>query len=445
MNIEIFESHIDSIASFVWGYPLVLFIVFSGIVFTFAFNFVQFTNFFSGWKMLFAKDTTEKEASGNKNSISTFQAFINALSASLGNGGLTGMATVLVDGGPGTAFWVFILGFFSTALRFAEVYTGLTISSTKNGVVQRGPLGYISKLPLGTIFVAIYSFFMFIYILAGGIGLQCNSMGSSLQRITGLDFRVIALFFALFVLYVIVGGSKRIMKAAEIIIPIKVLLFFLSVGTVIWYHSDRIVETFHLIMKYAFTWKAVGLGGMVYTLQRSIAIGCSRALNATEAGLGTAGIFFGSTEAKNPKKTSIMSMMSAFISTNLVCAILLFSIILTQVSYDGSVNGIRLVISAYETVFGSFAAPFITFLSFSFGFGVMVAYAFLGFKIWEFFFGKKGFFFYVCLVTAVAFFGTLSSVTLFWKIMDIVAGVLVFTNIIGLLYNLPKVRSFFVK
>jgi AGCS family alanine or glycine:cation symporter len=438
VNLIQIEDIIEKISQTLWGLPIITFIIAIGIIASFVFNFSQIRYFFTGWKLLFAKK--EPDTALKTDSISSMQAFINALSSSLGNGGLAGMAIVLVDGGPGTAFWVFILGFFSMILRFFEVYAGIKLA--KNNLI--GPLSYISNLPFGKVFTYFYAFVLLIYILFGGISMQTNSIGLSLQKTFNFSPVAIGIGFALLIFYIIIGGSKRIMKASEYIIPIKVSLFFIGIIALLYFHRGSIIPAFYLVMDNAFTTQAMGKGALCFTMQKAITVGFSKALNATEAGVGTASIFFGSTETKEPLKTAIMSMITAFISTNLVCTMLIFTIVASGVSTTG-ITSTGLVIAAFSTLLGNFAGPVITFLSFSFGIGVMVAYTFLGYKIWDFLFGKKTIMLYYTLLVFLAFFGAIASVSLIFKALDMLVGCLIIINLLSLLWNTKTLRNEFIK
>ena len=442
MNINIIENAINFLADKFWSLPAIIFVILTSVIFTFVFNFIQIKKFFPGWKMVFSKDEPEESSSEEKNKISTFQAFINALSSSLGNGGVGGMAAVLVEGGPGAAFWVFVLGFFSMILRFVEVYAGLVIKSKDKNL--NGPLAYISYLPFGNFWVYFYAFAMLIYVFCAGIAMQCNTMGLALAKMTNFLPNTIAIIFSIFVLYILLGGSARIMKMAEIIIPIKVGAFFVGIILLLYYNFEKIPETINFILECAFKKESFIIGTTVFTTQKAISSSFSKALNATEAGVGTASIFFGSTETKKPIKSAITSMITAFISTDLVCAMLLFCLVLTGVLKTG-LQSSQLVIAAFESVFGNLAASVITFLSFSFGLGVMVAYSFLGSKMWDFIFGKKSSFIYIGILVLMAYFGTVSKVSLIWKSMDVIAGTLIMINLFALLYNLPKLKEIFDK
>ena len=113
MTIATLDSIVASISSFMWGWPLIIGVIASGIIMTVALGGIQFTRFFDAWRYVFAP-AAEAE-SKNSEAISPFQAFINVLSASIGNGAFVGMAVAMFLGGPGAAFWIFI--FFTQSLE----------------------------------------------------------------------------------------------------------------------------------------------------------------------------------------------------------------------------------------------------------------------------------------------------------------------------------------
>jgi AGCS family alanine or glycine:cation symporter len=442
VNIFFLENIIENASRVLWGTPFIIFIIIVGIYLTYLFKGVQFTYFFQGWRYLL---TPDKENSSKKNSqqITSFQAFINALSASLGNGGLAGMATVLTDGGIATLFWIFLLGFLGMILRFVEVFATLSLSEKKN-TSYFGPLHYIKLLPFGKLFVYIYAIVMFFYILCAGIMMQTNSIGSAIQRVFSVDPIFIGLFFVFILIYIIYGGSQRIMRAAEIIIPFKVFLFFTIIIIVLLYHYELIIPAITESTKEIFTFVCFSKGLGICLLQNSMAITFSRGLNATEAGVGTAGIFFGASESKDPRKSSFMSMITAFIATNLVCFLMILALIVS-----GGMNlpylGAQLIIMSFSSVFGAYAALMITILGLGFGVGILVSYTFLGLKVWEFLFSQRTTFVYTLLLLSSAFLGSIMHISIVWKMIDLLVGILIFINLLALAYSGKKLKNLFYK
>src|SRR3990167_3157659 len=106
-----------------WSLPFLFFIVVVGCIITVALRFIQIRKFITGWRLIVAKDTGNKES--QTADMSPFQAFLNTLSVSIGNGSLAGVAVAIATGGPGAAFWIFVVGLLSMSVRFAEGCLGV--------------------------------------------------------------------------------------------------------------------------------------------------------------------------------------------------------------------------------------------------------------------------------------------------------------------------------
>jgi AGCS family alanine or glycine:cation symporter len=440
LGITLLEEFLRKTNIVLWDGPIVGLIFFVGVICTLLFRGLQFSYFFKAWNWIFSRDPDAVIDSTEK-SITPIQAFINALSTSMGNGGLAGMAVVFVDGGLGAAFWVFFLGCIGMVVRFVEVYASMKMSTKE----YFGPLGYIVKLPFGKFFCLLYSVILIFYGLFAAIVLQVNSIGLTLQKSFHLSPYIIAIGFALFIAYVVFGGSKRIMRLAELVIPLKVGLFFLGIFLLLFYHSHNILPVLQEALRSAFTVDACFKGVACYSVQRMIAIAWSKAANATEMGMGLAGIFFSSTEAKKPFRTAIMSMISSFISTNLVCVLIILSLGVSGASRAGDVTSTALIIDAFSTVLGSWAGPFIVFLTFTFGLGVMIAYIFSGIKLWEGVFSKKTSFIYQLLAILLGGLGAFISVKFLFDLLDVFAAMIVSINLFGLLWSIKYIYSEYKK
>src|SRR6186713_105463 len=143
MDITWLSEQVDSLNSWLWGWPMVITILFCAIVITVGLRFIQFRYFGTMWKSLLKPPATK---SSDRAEMSSLSAFLNALSASLGNGSIAGMATALVAGGPGAAFWVFVLGLLSMSFRFCEVYLSVRYPAPASSAVLGGPMIYLGKV-----------------------------------------------------------------------------------------------------------------------------------------------------------------------------------------------------------------------------------------------------------------------------------------------------------
>ena len=439
MFLNTIDTFITQLTAFVWSWPLIIFVVASGLIMTVAFNGIQFRYFGRAWKYVFSP---EKGLAGATEAyITPLQAFINTLSASIGNGSTAGMATAIYSGGPGAAFWIFVLGFFNMAIRFAEVYASTTfVDQSATGAMRGGPMAYLKRVPGGTILPYIYAFFCLMLTFISGNAMQCNSMTLGIQRMTNANSYIIAGVLFAFLLYIMLGGAHRIMKVSEQIIPVKVGLFFMATLIALIYHYQSLIPAIKLIIESAFTSKALGGALVGYAVQDAIRFGISITLNATEAGIGTAAILFGATGSKNPVRSGIMSMASIFVSNYMVCFALTLIIVASGV-WNSGLDSTPLTSAAYETVFGVFGGWIVTFLSGVFGMGVLVAYAYIGRECWLFLTNGRWLWLYTALYCLMALFGSLGKVTLIWNMIGLINAGLITVNVYGLLYLLPHIRK----
>lgn len=428
-------KYIDDV---LWGWPLLVFVIVAGIILTLALGFVQFRYFFQCWKYVFSP---EKDGKQTENYITPFQAFLNTLSVSIGNGSAAGMATAVAGGGPGAGLWIFILGFLYMVIRYAEIFVSMEYHEiTPTGAVRGGPMVYLKKLPAGNALAYIYAFFCLLLAFVMGNAIQCNSITVGMERLTGLPTYIIA--FALFglLLYIMFGGAMRIIKVSDTIVPIKVGLFFTATIILLAYHYQSLWPALKLIFVSAFSAKALAGGAAGFSVQQALRFGMSRSLNATEAGLGTAGVLFGSTRGKEAVENSLMAMASTFISSHLVCFMLIWAFVASGV-WDSKLISTAMTMAAYETVFGTFGSIVVGFLTVSFGLGVLVAYAYIGRECWLYVTGGRFTMGYTILYCLMALGGSLARVELVWNSTGIINAALVIINLCALLYLLPGIRK----
>lgn len=426
-----------TINNFLWGWPLIIFFVGVATIIMFSLNFIQFRYFITAWKLLLLPDGVK---SGKKADMTPFQAFLNALSTSLGNGSLGGMATALFSGGPGAALWIFVFGLLGMAIRFCEVFlsTAFGVKHWANSTIG-GPMVYLSQVPGRTFLPYLYALFCLFLALTTGNAMQANTIRIGCVRIFGIESLVVALVLLVFMLYVMLGGAKRIIAVSDKIVPLKVGVFFISAIIVLCFHYSTIIPSLILIFRAAFTPQAVFGGAVGYSIQQAIRFGIARTLNASEAGLGTAAVIFGGSASTEPTKDGIMSMLGSFISANLVCFSIALMIIASGVWNNGQTS-LDLTISAYETVFGTFGGWVVTFLSISFGLGVLVSYAYIARSCWLFLTQGKFIMAINIIYCLATFLGALAKVDLIWNLTDFINAILLVVNLVGILLLLPVIK-----
>lgn len=428
---------IHNLTEFFLGWPLIGYVLLASIICTVVFRWIQFRYFIYAWKTMFAPQKTVV-----KGDMTPFQAFINTLSANLGNGSIAGMATAVYSGGPGAAVWVVIIGLLLMAVRYAEVYASiyfdaLTPADQKGSLV--GPMLYLKRVAGGSVLAPVYALFTLFFSLLIGNALQTNSISLSAYRTWNISSLTTAIILTLFMLYVVLGGAERVSRFSERIITLKVTVFCGSALIVLGYNYAAIIPALSLMLSSAFSPLAVGGGVLGFTVQQAMRFGIARSIYATESGLGTAAILFSSTGSSEAVKNGIISMLSTFIST-CVCFIVALCIVASGVWRSG-LTSTALTIASYESAFGWLAGWVVSFLSISFGIGVLVAFVYITQEVWLSLTGgrfKRLFYIVFC---AVSFLGAIVQVDTVFDTGDIIVGVMLVINLFGLVYLLPVMRK----
>lgn len=432
-----FALIINQLADIVSGWPLLLYVIGISFIYTVALHGIQFRYFFTALgETLFPTKNADQQDTG----ISPFSAFMNTINSNLGNGVIAGVATAIYAGGPGAAFWFVIFGFILMSVRFAEVYI-----STWYGAQQTekttlgGPMLYLKKVPGGSFLPYIYAFICVIYGLVGGNVIQANSIAISLAKTWNIAPMITGIALVLFVLYILFGGAERIVKISMAIVPIKVVVFMLSSIAVLLYHYQSLWAALCLIVKSGLGCQAIAGGLVGFSCQQIIGAGLSRSIFATESGLGSAAIMFGSTGNNNAIQNGFMGMMSTFISTCIGFIVALC--IVASGAWNSGFNSTALTIASFDTVFGIYGGWIVSFLAVSFGLGVMVSYAYVVRSAWLFFTNNRYPFMFTIAYTICAFLGCIAAVDVVWDFAGINLAAMLFINLYGLVFLLPIVRN----
>lgn len=417
------------------GWPIIFYVVPISILCTFFLGFVQIRYFFTAWKLTLCPS---KEANQSSGEMTSLQAFLNTLSANLGNGSLAGMATAVYAGGPGAALWVVIIGLLLMSVRFVEVFLGADYSRERTRPGLGGPMLYMKDVPGGSFLLWTYAIVGTFFGIIVGNGIQANSVCNSVTSTWGVYPIITAVILLFFSLYIVSGGAQRVAKASEAIVPIKVILFFSTSLFVLCYHYQNIPQALHLIVQGACGSLALAGGVVGFCMQQAIRFGMSRSIMATESGLGTAAILYGATGSKEPVKDAIMSMLSTLIST-IVCFIIGLAIVASGVWSNG-MTGIALTIATYQTVFGAAGGWIVSFLSISFGIGVLVAFAYIGRETWFFVTGGRYGRLFEVVYCIVSFVCALASVELVWIMAELSGAIMLIANLWALVWLLPRTK-----
>lgn len=427
---------IKNISQYIWSWPLIIAYTLIGLYASIRLNFLQIRYLIDSFKfIIFPDKSVSKDAT-----MTPFQAFINALGTGTGNGSIAGMATAVAMGGPGAAFWVLISGIFALILRFAEVYLATSVIGkyTFKGA-KGGPMVYLSLIPGGRYLPYIFTALMLLYGLTSGNAMQANSMGLGMYTTWKIHPFITAGLLVAFLAYIIFGGASRVLKISDMLVPFKVGIFLVSSFTVLIYHYAGLIGAFKLIFANAMSTCSISGAAVGITVQAAIQNGLARSLNANEGGLGVAALLFGTSGTDKPVRTSIMSMVSVFISTYLVSFVVALAVIVSGVWNNGQ-NSTALTVSAFNTVFGQYGGWVVTFCSASFGLGVLVSFYLIAKECWMFLTNNKFGSVFNVLYCTVALYGTLTTPKMIWAVNDIVNATMLLINLYAIVYLMPKIR-----
>ncbi len=401
----------------------------AGIYFTVRTRFVQLRLLGDCFKCMF-----EKKSSNN--GISSFQALMIATASRVGTGNMAGVATAIVLGGPGAAFWMWLMALLGAASAFIEsTLAQIYKTREEDGSFKGGPAYYIERALharwLGIIFaISLIATFAF-----GFNGLQAYNIVSTMEYyVPNLHSSPVPLTIGciLFVasLYLFFAGSEKIGWLSSVLVPIMSGLYIVMGILIIILNIGEIPAVLSSVLRSAFDFKAIfsGFTGscMVY--------GIKRGLFSNEAGMGSAPNASASAEVSHPAKQGLAQIISVYIDTLMICSATVFILLLTGVyKTDSSLNGIPLLQQSVAHQFGTWAIHVITIAVCMFAFTSIVGNYFYA-EANILFISKNKTFLTIFRVAAafMVLVGALNSMDIAWSLADITMGLEAVVNIIAI-------------
>ena len=409
------------------GVPVPLFavLVFGiGLFLTVRFRLVQVVHFRQ------AARSFRRGASDGQGVLSPFQAFMTALAASIGTGNIAGVATAIVSGGPGALFWIWCYGFFATAVKFAEAVLGVQYRRLGNDRLSAGPMHYLRDgLGLRRLGWA-YALLAGIAALTTTPFAQPNSIASVMESQFHVDPLVTGVVVAVLTWLVIIGGVKSIGRVAEKLAPAKVILYLVGGILVIVLHADRLPETFALVFREAFSLRA-GMGSVAgIGMMMALRFGLARGMYANEAGYGTAAFVYGTARSRRPVQQGYAAVMEVFVISFLTSSISALTILVTGVWRSG-LTSTAAVAEAFNHAVPVAGGWVVAFCAFLFGYTTLIGWSYYGEVCLEYLFGPRVVRPYRLIYCGLVVLGATSKVDLVWAWGDLMNGLQIFPNLVG--------------
>ncbi|MGQ7375743.1 alanine/glycine:cation symporter family protein [Streptococcus suis] len=437
-------QHINDL---VWGPPLLLLLVGTGVYFTLRLGIFQISKLPTAFRLIFSSDQS------GQGDVSSFAALCTALAATVGTGNIVGVATAITTGGPGALFWMWVAAFFGMATKYAEGFLAIKYrTKDANGQAAGGPMHYIT-LGMGQKWKPLAVFFAISGVLVALLGMgtfsQVNSIASSMSASFGLAPQLVSIVTAISIAFFIFGGIEKISDVSTKIVPFMAILYVLASVIVLALHWDQLLPTIAMVLTSAFT-PAAAVGGFAgATVQQAIQRGIARGVFSNESGLGSAPIAAAAAKSDNPVEQGLISMTGTFIDTLIICTLTGLTILVTgQWSVEG-LAGAPLTQAAFSTVFGQPGVLALTISLALFAYTTILGWSYYGERCIEFLFGTKSILPYRLVFVAMVALGGFLKLDLIWTIADIVNGLMALPNLIALLALSPVIiketRQYFAK
>lgn len=441
------ESILNSINEVVWGLPLLMLLVGTGIYFTFKLGFLQITKLPLAIKYLFVKDEDEKNGEGD---ISSFAALCTALSATIGTGNIVGVATAVATGGPGAIFWMWLAAFFGMATKYAEGLLAIKYREIdENGHMCGGPMYYIEKGTGNKVLAKLFAIFTVAVALLGiGTFGQVKSISDAVTLSFNIPLWIAASIITILVAAVTLGGIERISKVAEKIVPVMAILYILGAILVIITNLTAIPEAIILIIRSAFNPKAALGGAAGVTIQTAMQRGIGRGVFSNEAGLGSAPIAAAAAKTKSPVKQGLISMTGTFIDTILICTMTGLALVLTGV-FNTGLEGAAMTSAAFSSALpiANLGKSIVNIGLIFFAFTTIIGWNYYGEKALQYLTGIKAIKIYKILFIVFVAIGPFLPLNIVFVMADIVNGLMALPNLVGLIalrkVIISETREFF--
>ena len=419
------------LSDIVWGIWTIIFLCAVGLLLTWKTRFVQITNFRSALKLISGGALKRDSSSKDAGDISPFQALTTALSATIGNGNVAGVATAIAIGGPGAAFWMCTVSLFGMATKYSEAVLGIKYrQKSDDGTMLGGPMVYLNK-GLGMKHLSI---FFAIAALFGGLGAGNMTQSNSIALVLFSDFGIPKWFsgmiLALTLWLVIIGGIRRIGRVAEMLVPGMALIYIISCLAILVVNIKEIPEAFVLIIDSAFNGTAATGGFAGATVARAMAYGFRRGTISSEAGVGTAAIAHGAARTSDPHRQGIIAMMGVFMDT-MVISTMTALVLVTTGAWSTGLISTEMTAMAFKSVL-PFGGMIIIIVSALFGFTTMVGWAYYCEQSLRYIGGIRFSIPFRWIYCGLAGVGAIFQVKPLWDWADIFMGFMVFANLIAL-------------
>lgn len=402
-----------SMLSVTW-YVASVIIIYAGIKYSLRYKFKQFN----------IKEFIRAIKSKSKNNVSPLASLSMSLAAKIGVGSLSGVALALYFGGLGSIFWMCIISLLVSINTFVECKLGIKYRDKVGNSFVGGPCFYIRECLNNKYLAILYGILVIVTYSGLFLSIQSNTIVGVLSNFNiNVTLTVVVLSIVSFI--IIIKGSHNIFLVDSILVPVM-LIFYLILGGFAIFNSNNLIDIFKLMLIEAFKLKSI---------IPVFLIGMQRAIFISESGIGTSAISASACD-NDADKQGMLEMLGIHITTFLVCFVT-FLIIVTSdyLLFDfGDINGIEIVMYAFNYHFGSFGEMMLAIITIMFAFSTIISGYFFGENnVRVFTNNKKIINLFKILVILVIFISGYVSSQFLWNLTDYFIAILAIINVSSIL------------
>lgn len=417
---------LTQVNNLVWGMPLILLLLGTGIYFTTHLKFIQFVRLKKAFSLIFKKNENQE------GDVSSFQALCTALSSTIGTGNIVGVATAISAGGPGALFWMWISAFFGMATKYAEGVLAIKYrTKDENGQIAGGPMYYIEKGLHNKFLASLFAFFgVAVAYLGIGTFTQVRSISDALHLSFHVPYWISAIILTLLVGFITIGGIHRIAAVAEKVIPFMCVFYIGGVVLILVTHLPMIPYVLKIVLTSAFDIKAVFGAGMGVAMK----MGISRGIFSNESGLGSAPIAAAAAQTDSCVEQGLVSMTGTFIDTMVICTMTGLAILITGANTSGLEGAAVTSLAFNRGLIIPFIGEYIVNIGLIFfAFTTIIGWNYYGERCMYYLAGIHSIKIYKIIFIILIAIGPFMSLQFIFILADIVNGCMAIPNLIGLI------------
>ncbi|GAA3911991.1 alanine/glycine:cation symporter family protein [Litoribacillus peritrichatus] len=440
MTLDTIEGYLMTIVGtlndVVWGNLLIYLLLISGVFFTLATRCVQFRYFGHMIKNL-------KNSRETRGGISPFQAFCTGLAARVGTGNLAGVAVAISLGGPGAIFWMWLVAIIGMATSFVESTLAQTFKvKNEDGSSRGGPAYYIEQGLGSKFWGVIFALCLMVSFGFAFNGVQSNSISAALELSFDIPTWLSGVFITLATAAVIWGGTKRVAKFVEVVVPVMAIAYILAALTVVVLNIPELPSAFMNILSSAFGLQEAGAGALGAAMMNGI----KRGLFSNEAGMGSAANAAATANPNphHPATQGFFQMFGVFIDTIIICTCTAAVVLLFDGYADSDLKGIQLTQVALSSHLGDWSGTFIALIVTVFAFTSIVAnYTYAEGNLKFITESDNALNAYRILLLGIVMYGSIGSLPLVWNFADLTMGIMALVNLVALCLLFKHVKVIF--